>query len=413
MSLIRIEDIFDIDLFSHMVEQKMIRVNSHPEDEDLRIANYTPTCQIEGKWNEATVACRGLIYSEHSGVVIARPFPKFFNLENYQRNEIQRWMDEATTYEVADKHDGSLGIAYYFGPGHRISTRGSMNSEMALWATDWLNNSLDPFAGILKSWLWDCYLNNATAMFEIVYPENRIVRNYHGFNGLIPLGVIDMATGNDRDDLLESIQVKLSEVDFPFVIGPTYTGIDIWPEAMKEILIADCDPTEVALGNVEGWILKFKLADGSTKRAKLKTAEYKALHHTVTAWTMGDDDLEKKVFKAMSSGADFEEVFEYIPDQDLIGQIKMYRDLWNRRASDYRSGVNADWAWVINQFGMEGTWGEVNDTKTIRKAASSDPSARKLFATIVKSLGRPGPMFAKLDNKDIDWLAGAGEQYYG
>ena len=46
-------------------------------DERLRILNHTAKATYSRHWNEATVACRGLILDDADRVV-ARPFPKFF-----------------------------------------------------------------------------------------------------------------------------------------------------------------------------------------------------------------------------------------------------------------------------------------------------------------------------------------------
>ncbi|MFB9080967.1 hypothetical protein ACFFWB_26745 [Flavobacterium procerum] len=72
-----------------MISANYVRVNKHPE-QDLYIYNYTQNAQFERVWNEITIACRGLILDKDLNVV-ARPFPKFFNLgemenENSARN---------------------------------------------------------------------------------------------------------------------------------------------------------------------------------------------------------------------------------------------------------------------------------------------------------------------------------------
>jgi hypothetical protein len=42
------------------------------------VISYTQHCQFDRKWNDATIACRGLIL-DTNGCVVARPFGKFFN----------------------------------------------------------------------------------------------------------------------------------------------------------------------------------------------------------------------------------------------------------------------------------------------------------------------------------------------
>jgi len=71
----------------------------------LTIWNYSQTTQYEGKWDEVTLQCRGLV-TDTDGNVVARPFKKFFNMEEEKHTETEE-------YEVYEKMDGSLGIAFY------------------------------------------------------------------------------------------------------------------------------------------------------------------------------------------------------------------------------------------------------------------------------------------------------------
>ena len=88
-----------------MIDEQYIKVQKHPE-EDLYIYNYTAKAQYERVWNEWTLQCRGLIMDADQKVV-ARPFPKFFNL-----GEIEGQVLPKESFEVYEKMDGSLGILY-------------------------------------------------------------------------------------------------------------------------------------------------------------------------------------------------------------------------------------------------------------------------------------------------------------
>jgi len=46
----------------------------------LTIWNYTEKVQYEGLWDEVTLQCRGLV-TDDNGNIVARPFKKFFNIE--------------------------------------------------------------------------------------------------------------------------------------------------------------------------------------------------------------------------------------------------------------------------------------------------------------------------------------------
>ena len=69
----------DLEKIKQYVEQGLISENIHPEDENVRIYNYTPEVQFDRKWDDTTIMCRGLILNIKTGEILARPFEKFFN----------------------------------------------------------------------------------------------------------------------------------------------------------------------------------------------------------------------------------------------------------------------------------------------------------------------------------------------
>src|SRR6187431_20651 len=105
-----LSDIFDTELFTSMVEQGYVTVRPH-KVKDWAIANYTPKAQYEWKWNEVTIACRGLVFCPHSLEIVARPFEKFFNWDQGVGNETwQNKMPPTGPVVRMEKMDGSLGI---------------------------------------------------------------------------------------------------------------------------------------------------------------------------------------------------------------------------------------------------------------------------------------------------------------
>jgi RNA ligase len=73
----------------------------------LTIYNYTHKCQYDWKWTPEALTCRGLIVAD-SGEIVARPFPKFFSVEQLNGQT------PAEPFEVYEKLDGSLGVLYIF-----------------------------------------------------------------------------------------------------------------------------------------------------------------------------------------------------------------------------------------------------------------------------------------------------------
>jgi len=100
-----LRSIMDINLLNRMIDEGYIRKQHHPDDPDLVILNYTEKAQFERVWNEATLQCRGLILRRVDlleAVVVARPFPKFFNYGENGREDY----DFTAEVEVTDKMDG-------------------------------------------------------------------------------------------------------------------------------------------------------------------------------------------------------------------------------------------------------------------------------------------------------------------
>lgn len=152
---------------------------------DLFIYVYTQNSVVNRIWNNITKAARGLILDK-DGNIVARPFNKFFNL-------FERWETEPNNlpignYFVEEKLDGSLGIIFFHDGKWNISTKGSLGSDQANYAREYLLpkydfSKMDP---------------NETILTEIIYPTNRIVVDYGDFEGLRLLAVRNKHTGHEQ-----------------------------------------------------------------------------------------------------------------------------------------------------------------------------------------------------------------------
>lgn len=163
-----------------MVEQGYVKITNHP-NLPLAIYNYTAKAQFDMVWNPVTCACRGLIINTDTQEVVARPYRKFFNYGDYGAPNIQL-TDPVSAF---DKLDGSLGIMYRFDDTTLIATRGSFMSDQAQMANKILAEKYPDFVPV----------EGYTMLFEIVYPENRIVVNYGDETDLYLLGAVDIYTG--------------------------------------------------------------------------------------------------------------------------------------------------------------------------------------------------------------------------
>jgi RNA ligase len=262
---------FDRERLDSMVAEGWLRSQRHPEA-DLWIYNYTEKTQFENHWTPETLACRGLILGPDGGIV-ARPFPKFFNYGDPQVGPIPKG-----GYRITEKIDGSLGIMYRLGGEARLATRGSFTSEQALEGTAMLAD-YDYFA-----------YAGSTPLFEIVYPQNRIVVDYGNRRELVLLAVLDNATGMEAE-----MQWR----------GPTVDRHDY-------LEIADLPKQSRA--NHEGYVVTFPTG----LRFKVKHAEYVRLHRIITGVNA------RTIWDALRSGDEVDALLDGVPDEihDWISAVR-------------------------------------------------------------------------------------------
>lgn len=256
------------ELLRKMLDEEYVMVQKHP-DAELYIYNYTRKAQFENLWNEVTLLTRGLILDGDMNIV-ARPFIKFFNYEQHKPEEIP-----VLPFTAYEKMDGSLGILYWLNGAPYIASRGSFQSDQAKHAIHVLySRYVHVFEKLNK---------NATYLFEIIYPENRIVCDYGVMDDLVLLAVVDNSTGDD---------LPLDDIGFPIV--KTYDGINDW-----SLLRSDNDMFR------EGYIIRFS----NGFRMKLKYAEYCRLHTIVT------NVSNVSVWESLASGKPFSELLDRTPDE--------------------------------------------------------------------------------------------------
>ncbi|AGY47134.1 RNA ligase and tail fiber protein attachment catalyst [Clavibacter phage CN1A] len=276
-----IRDIMDYAELGDRLLRQDIRSQTHPEFNDLVILNYTEAFVFKREeWTPTMLAARGLIYNRETGEVLARPFAKFFNYGDTNAPEIDL---NQPLYWAGNKEDGSLGIGYVRPDGKAaIATRGSFDSEQARHATGRLTL-------VQAMHIKGANKLGKTLLYEIVYPENRIVLNYGDVDKLFPLGRIKNKTGE--------------------YIHPL-TLMNNRPQTLSDALLAG------ERFNKEGWVLWL---DPFTA-VKLKQEDYVALHKIVTNLS------ERSVWEAKRDGK-FDEYAAQLPDEFHKWATRVAHDL--------------------------------------------------------------------------------------
>lgn len=270
---LHLHDLFDPTALTAEVDAGYVRTQRHPQ-RDLIIYNYTQQAQYARRWNDITLACRGLV-TDGAGHVLARPWRKFFNHHEHPHQTLPA--DD--TIQVLDKLDGSLGILVPVGDGrYEVTTRGSFISEQAVHATSTWQRRYEPVADLDP---------RLTYLVEIVYPTNRIVVDYGLTDDLVLLGAVDTATG--------------ASVDVLDVRGWPGPRVEVFDHAnLASVLAAPPRP------NAEGFVVWFRTAD---VRVKIKQSDYLRLHKLVTGVS------ERRIWEALSAGDSLDDWLENVPDE--------------------------------------------------------------------------------------------------
>jgi RNA ligase len=246
--------------------------------------------------------------------------------------------------------DGSLGIMFKYNGEMICATRGSFTSDQSKWMTEFAQ----------KHNYQDIIVEGYTYLFEIIYPENRIVVDYNGEERLVLLGVINTETGEElpHNELFEG-----------FDVVKKYDGVRDYSELKGKVE-----------QNTEGFVVRFS----NGNRMKIKGEEYLRLHKIMTnVSTTG-------VWEFLANGGDINEFLKDVPDE-FYKKVKEYADLLKHghyQVSEY-CGKSHDYF----------RYGKYSDREV-------EPT-KKEFAQHVLEHGHPpyrAVMFAMWDRKPYDKL---------
>ena len=265
----------NVNILNEYYEKGLLYKQTHPSL-PLTIWNYSEKVQYEDLFDEITLQCRGLVTDE-DGEVVGRPFKKFFNLSEGKHIP-------TPDFTVAAKMDGSLGILFYHKGDWVMATRGSFTSEQAVKGFE-----------LLQKYRYKDLPKDCTFLFEIIYPENRIVCQYE-FEDVVLLGMINTKNG-DEYSIYDNNLDKLG-----FNLVKRYDGIKDY--TLLKDMIKD---------NEEGFVVRFFNGD----RVKIKGDEYVRLHKIMTNLSTTG------VWEVLSSGGEMDDLIKDVPDE-FYNKIKDY-----------------------------------------------------------------------------------------
>jgi len=317
----------------------LLHKQHHPKL-DLTIWNYTPKVQYERLWDEITLQCRGLV-TNSKGDIIARPFKKFFNYEEHKPEEIPN-----EDYVVYEKMDGSLGILFNYNSEWILATRGSFTSPQAIKGKEILDRH------DISAWRKD-----NTYLFEIIYPENRIVVDYGSEEKLVVIGGVHTETG---DEIPDSSLFWTQESGFEVV-----TTYKTWGEGYDLL-------KEEISKEKEGYVIRFK----NGFRMKIKGDEYKRLHRILTNISNRD------IFEYVKEGKPLDEILDKVPDE-FYNWVKETKEHFEQQFKTLDRDYTRTYKTIIDINGI---------------------TDKKAFANYALSYKYSAILFAMYDNKKYDHI---------
>lgn len=230
---------------------------------------YTNETIYAQDWDLVTLNARGIVFNVITGEVVARPFKKFFNYQEFFDEEGNHsllydklpaeWKPNISgPARYMEKVDGSLGIVFWNGTKWQVKTAGSFDSAQALWAQKWFDENVDPLYMI----------QTRTYLFEIVCNDD-IHPIHYDYEGMVLLSVISNKTGEEYS--LEEIKQTAQLLKVRMVEIYNFEHFEdavAWAKELpktKEGLVITFDNGFKTKAKSDDWCELAKLFEGITK----------------------------------------------------------------------------------------------------------------------------------------------------
>ena len=346
----------DYQLYQKLVKEATVGNVTMTVAGHLTLFKYTPDCHHSGNWNKWNLEARGIIIDD-TGRIICRPMAKFFNLGERPESSLENLPD--ASYIVYEKLDGSCGNAYVSYDRIQVATPGSMSSDQAIWASNWLNKHLMD----LSPGLWAQFkeeLKKCTPVFEILWPDNpgSNVVNY----------------GQREELVLLAIRLHNGEEISPHMVDAFAEKYRLSRPKEYNIELAN-DMDKHIEKNAEGYVIYYP---STGLRVKVKSDLYKMLHKML-------DQLSPKGILELIRGREY---------RTMVKLLEECSPELARQADDISASLRRKF------FGLkaEAEYGyrQVLEVSTVRKE-----QAFWIQRNVISSLR--GAVFGLLDDKAIDY----------
>lgn len=311
--------IIDLNQLRILEQLDFVNVQIHPIYEYISLANYSHKAGISRTvWAEYPLInhCRGLIFNNQTGKILAKPFKKFWNIGEPNAPVIpDNFMEVWGRPEVSIKYDGSMGILYRVNGEVNFATRGSFASEQAIKAKQIWDN---------KYWRNNPLLSNElTYIFEIIYPDNKIVVNYKGMEDLVLIGCIHIETGEEES--YSFIEVEAGDMlHVPYTNTYTFTSLEklLTNGVMDEGYVLFWPKQGVRVKAKKDWYV-------AAHRARFRLCE-KYVWEIFLEEEIGEGDYIPNGPDGMDNFTVFTELFSVLDEEDQNWLINMQAEFLTR-----------------------------------------------------------------------------------
>lgn len=226
--------------------------------------------------------CRGLMFDNGTGLVISRPFHKFFNLD--EREETRSSDIDWSGVSFVPKFDGSFVRPFKTSKSPQIQWGTKMgDTDVARLALPFIkrNTQVTEFAE-------HCVSSGLTPIFEFMSRKQRIVIDYGPEDRMVLLAVRDNVTGQ---------YIDISRVESNWGIETAATDPTVSHHHIADLRQAT---------GIEGYIAVFP----NGHRLKIKTAEYVQFHK------MKDAVASERNLVGLVLDNKIDDVLPLLPDND-------------------------------------------------------------------------------------------------
>jgi len=277
--------------------------------------------------------CRGIVFNEH-GDIVARPFEKFFNLnenEFTQEHLIKKLFDSGRV-RIQEKRDGSMLTPVLCNGEVRFKTKKSFYSDVAIAA----QRDAEKIPGFIDS-CKICIELGYTPIFEYTSPDSKIVIDYGKEPQFTLLAIRTISDGSyvyADEEILENPWSLFFDVSWigEYYSNPSWSLLKEWVETQEDL---------------EGWVII--LPNG--QRVKLKTKWYLSRHRLLdlrerdVAKMVIDETIDDIKSTAVERGLDLA-IIEKI-ESKVLKELQCIIDQWNELESECRrllreSGIEED-----------------------------------------------------------------------